>query len=225
MAWVNSLATGWEILLAIAATLYAFLSGLLFFECLVALISRQQVQNAESSLNVSFAILIPAHNEASVIKGTLTQLLPQVDSPEQIVVVADNCHDETAAVARSTGVKVLERQDPSRRGKGYALDYGLHALANTTPPEVVVMVVDADCWVSPGTIHHIVQAAKQSGHPIQAVYRMEAPPEPSLRDRLSAFAFLVKNRVRAGGLSQLGVPIMLGGTGMAFPWQAYSLLS
>ncbi|MEM9001914.1 MAG: glycosyltransferase family 2 protein [Cyanobacteria bacterium P01_F01_bin.86] len=219
MAWVNGLATGWEILLAIAATLYAFLSGLLFFECLVALISRQQVQTVESSLNVSFAILIPAHNEASVIKGTLTQLLPQVDSPEQIVVVADNCHDETAAVARSTGVKVLERQDPSRRGKGYALDYGLHALANTTPPEVVVMV-DADCWVSPGTIHHIVQAAKQSGHPIQAVYRMELPPEPSLRDRLSAFAFIVKNRVRAGGLSQLGVPIMLGGTGMAFPWQA-----
>ncbi|MEL6381797.1 MAG: glycosyltransferase, partial [Cyanobacteria bacterium J06626_18] len=85
--------------------------------------------------------------------------------------------------------------------------------------EVVVMV-DADCRVSPGTIQQIALAAHTNSHPVQAVYRMEQPPEPSLRDRLSAFAFIVKNRVRAGGLSQLGVPIMLGGTGMAFPWQA-----
>ena len=219
MALGGWLTTGVGVLLTAAAVLYGLLCLFLLFECLLAVSSlRQSAQSSERSEPLSFTILMPAHNEASIIEKTLMQLLPEVDTPSQIMVVADNCQDETATIARGTGVTVLERQDTMRRGKGYALDYGLHALAETSPD--VVVMVDADCWVSPGTIRHIAHASRDSGHPVQAVYRMEQPPEPSLRDRLSAFAFIVKNRVRAGGLSQLGVPIMLGGTGMAFPWEA-----
>jgi cellulose synthase/poly-beta-1,6-N-acetylglucosamine synthase-like glycosyltransferase len=47
---------------------------------------------------------------------------------------------------------------------------------------------------------------------------MATPAEPRIKDRLSAFAFLVKNWVRPLGLSQLGAPCLLTGTGMAFPW-------
>ncbi len=220
MTLVGGLETGLEILSTAIVSLYGFLCLFLLFECLLAFLFREQqaAPISERSDPLSFVILMPAHNEADIIEKTLTQLAPEVNSPSQITVVADNCQDDTAAIARSTGVTVLERQDATRRGKGYALDYGLKVLAETQPD--VVVIVDADCRVSPGTIRHIAQATHDSGQPTQAVYRMEQPPDPSLRDRLSAFAFIVKNRVRAGGLSRLGAPILRGGTGMAFPWKA-----
>lgn len=215
---VNWLVIGVSAVLTIASSLYAYLSLVLLIECLIALFPRQPEHRQGEGSVPAFAVLMPAHNEADVLANTLASLLPEVDAPTQIHVVADNCQDATANIARASGVTVLERTDVDRRGKGYALDYGLKFLADAQP-EIVVMV-DADCQVAPGTLRHIVQASQQTNQPVQAVYRMAQPPEPSLRDRLSSFAFIVKNRVRAGGLSRLGVPIMLGGTGMAFPWQA-----
>lgn len=218
MAGATGLALILGIPLGLVALAYLLLTGWLLLECLLALLPPAAPAAAEALGAFKFAVLMPAHNEAAIIHNTLTRLLPEVADPAQILVVADNCQDETAAIARRTGVTVLERQDEQRRGKGYALDYGLKALA-AQGLDVVVMV-DADCWVTPGTVQRIAQAAGQSGQPVQAVYVMESPPEPSLRDRVSAFALTVKNRVRASGLSRLGAPIMLGGTGMAFPWGA-----
>ncbi|MEO0984953.1 MAG: glycosyltransferase [Cyanobacteria bacterium J06639_14] len=162
--------------------------------------------------------MIPAHNEASGIEETLKSLLPEVKSPEQICVIADNCNDETATLARQLGLQVLERSDTSKFGKGYALDFGLQYLAQN-PPEVVV-IVDADCQVSPGTLSTIAQEAAVLNRPVQAEYRMALPTHPAARDRVSAFALIFKNCVRAKGLSRLGFPILLGGTGMAFPWES-----
>lgn len=198
---------------------YLLLNFLLLVECILALLPGR-IQNLENSTtsDLSFAVLMPAHNEAAGIEQTLNQLIPEVSHPQHIWVVADNCDDATAEVARQTGVQVLERTNSSLRGKGYALDHGIQALAKE-PPDVVVMV-DADCWVTPGTIKHIAQSAWQMQRPVQAAYLMELPPEPSLRDRVSALAWTVKNRVRAGGLSRLGAPFLLGGTGMAFPWRS-----
>ncbi|MDB9524431.1 glycosyltransferase family 2 protein [Oscillatoria sp. CS-180] len=219
MAWEVWLKTALGILLGAVSVAYLALTALLLMECLLALFpvsKKSQPDNSESAL--SFAVLMPAHNEESVIKNTLNQLIPEVDSPNKIWVIADNCSDQTAELARTTGVTVLERTDTSRRGKGYALDYGLRALAEHQPD--VVVMVDADCWVTPGTLDRIAQEAFHSDRPVQALYLMEQPIEPTLRDRVSAFAMTVKNRVRTQGLTQIGAPIMLGGTGMAFPWKA-----
>jgi len=223
MAIASWLEMGTQYLLMIPAIAYGSLTLFLLMECLTALVPDRDAMThsattASEQTAPTLTVLMPAHNEASGIEKTLTQLLPEVESPGQIVVVADNCDDATAEIARATGVTVLERQDTERRGKGYALDYGLRSL-RAAPPEVVVMI-DADCWVTPGTVRRIAQVTAHSGHPVQAVYRMEQPTEPSLRDRVSAFAVTVKNRVRAGGLSRWGVPVLLGGTGMAFPWSA-----
>lgn len=161
-------------------------------------------------------VLIPAHNEAGTLSATLESLQSQLSPSDQIVVVADNCSDTTADVARLAGAQVLERNDPQRRGKGYALDYGLRMLA-VHPPEVVVFV-DADCLVLPGALEQLKYQTLSSRRPAQAVYLMEKPPEPSPKDRVSAFAFKVKNWVRPLGLARLGWPCPLTGTGMAFPW-------
>ena len=219
MAWVTWFRSFLEFLLLIAPVAYLGLNCLLLGECLFALIPAvRKRSSAPSSPSPSVTVLIPAHNEEQGLQKTLTRLLPEVSQPAHIIVIADNCDDATADIARQSGVTVLERTDAVLRGKGYALDHGLKALAGD-PPDVVIMV-DADCWVTPGTIKHIAQSAFQTKRPVQAVYLMEQPPEPSLRDRVSAFAWMVKNRVRAAGLSRLGAPFLLGGTGMAFPWQS-----
>lgn len=164
----------------------------------------------------SLAVLVPAHNEALGIQRTLEQLVLQVERPAQVVVIADNCQDETAAIARSLGVTVLERFNEHDRGKGFALDHGLQHLAQH-PPEIVVMV-DADCDLTPGTIDQIAHQAARTGCPVQSLYLMEQPPQPQAKDAVSAFAFTVKNLVRPLGLRQWGQPCLLTGTGMAFPW-------
>ena len=73
------------------------------------------------------AVVVPAHNEelhiTRCIKSLLAASRSQVDVG--IVVIADNCTDETAKMARAAGARVLVRTDPTERGKGYALDFCL----------------------------------------------------------------------------------------------------
>ena len=140
-------------------------------------------------------------------------LRPELLPGDRLLVIADNCGDGTAEVARRAGVEVAEREDPGRRGKGYALRFGLDRLRQD-PPEIVV-VVDADCLVEPGAIGALARASVAAARPVQARYLMRPGPRASV---LSAFAFLVKNSVRPLGLWRLALPCQLMGTGMAFPW-------
>jgi cellulose synthase/poly-beta-1,6-N-acetylglucosamine synthase-like glycosyltransferase len=173
--------------------------------------------------HVTAVVIIPAHNEALGIARTLAPLA-QLRYP--IVVVADNCDDETTMVARSLGATVIERHNLEARGKGYAMDFGIDYL-RPNPPDVVVFI-DADCLVSVAGVRRLVMNAIVTQRPVQAGYRMLLPPEPSTKDRVSAFAFAFKNLVRMEGLSRLGGAIVLAGSGMAFPWatlQAVDLAS
>lgn len=192
----------------------------LFIECFTALLPNRQKLNSNNIIpsDLTYNILIPAHNEATVIANTLQNLLPQVVNSQQIVVVADNCTDETGAIAQQFGVTVLDRENLEQRGKGYALDYGLNYLANNHAPDIVVLV-DADCIVAPQAIQELVTTVSQCNQPVQALYLMETPAKPGTKDLISALAFLVKNQVRPTGLKNLGLPCLLTGTGMAFPWQ------
>lgn len=189
----------------------------LLSECLLALLPDQpSPPSPRLDRSPTIAVLMPAHNEALGIGSTLQALSPQIRPPDRLVVIADNCEDATAAIARATGVIVTERCDTERQGKGYALQHGLQLLA-PQPPDVVI-IVDADCQVTPGGLSAIAQQAIVTGCPVQAQYLMAPPPEPSPRDSLSALAFTLKNSVRPRGLHRLGLPCLLTGTGMAFPW-------
>lgn len=164
----------------------------------------------------SVAIVMPAHNEAYNIRDTIEVLLPQLLTADRLVVVADNCSDETAAIAAAAGAEVIVREDSQRRGKGYALDYGMRHLARK-PPEVA-MIVDADCRVGAGAIDMLARACARTGAPVQARYLLRAPAGAGLMVRIAEFACVLKNWVRPLGLRRLGLPCQLMGTGMAFPW-------
>jgi cellulose synthase/poly-beta-1,6-N-acetylglucosamine synthase-like glycosyltransferase len=163
------------------------------------------------------AILIPAHNEEAGLPATLSSLQRQIGSADRILVVADNCRDRTAEVARRAGVDVVERSHAELRGKGYALDFGVQALA-AAPPDVVV-IVDADCIVDDGAIARLAGLAFQHQRPVQALYLMHAPVVSGPLKKIAEFAWIVKNKVRPLGWFRLGWPCQLMGTGMAFPWQ------
>ena len=219
---------GWlDILLLVAAGLLLVPVAVVCVECLAALLPRRRARPADGGPRPRVAVLIPAHDEEPVIGRTLRSIVPQLKLAEgdRLVVVADNCGDGTAGVARSAGAEVVERRDGARRGKGYALDAGLRHLGGGgggggggSPPDIVVMM-DADCDVADGSIDALVAQVGATGRPAQAVYLMTYPAESMRRHAVSALAFLVKNHVRPRGLARLGLPCLLTGTGMAFPWR------
>ncbi len=163
------------------------------------------------------AIIVPSHNEAGGIADTVKALLPELAPHDRLVVIADNCTDDTAAHARQAGASVIERHDAERRGKGYALDFGMQHL-RADPPDVV-LVVDADCRLEPGSAARLGAMVMSLGRPVQARYDMLLPnadASPGLR--VTAFAWRVKTHVRSLGQRFMRAPNQLLGTGMAFPW-------
>ena len=134
-----------------------------------------------------------------------------------MIVIADNCNDDTAAVASAAGAETIERNEPSKIGKGYALDYAVRHLA-LNPPAIVISI-DADCRLSNGTIDCLARTCQAARRPIQALDLMTAPAGSPINYRVAEFAWRLKNWVRPLGLSALGLPCHLMGTGMAFPWE------
>ncbi len=164
----------------------------------------------------SYTVLMPAHDEAGTIGPVIAAVRQQLPASARLLVVADNCSDTTAAEARAAGAEVIERHDPSLRGKGHALAFGMAHLRGR-PPEVVV-VLDADCIPAAGALDRIATTAGAVERPVQALYLMTAPPGSPLRVRMAAFAWALRNQVRPLGMHRLGLPCQLMGSGMAFPW-------
>ncbi len=162
------------------------------------------------------AVLVPAHDEEQGVAETVLALSAQLGPHDRLLVVADNCSDATATLAREAGAEVIERHDPLRRGKGFALDFGIRHLEKSQPE--VVVIVDADCQLGAGSLDRLVAQASTSGRPAQGLYLMSAPPGGGLNMQVAELAFLVKNRARPAGLHRLGLPCHLTGSGMAFPW-------
>jgi cellulose synthase/poly-beta-1,6-N-acetylglucosamine synthase-like glycosyltransferase len=161
------------------------------------------------------AVLIPAHDEEAEIARTLIEVRRELRAGDRLVVVADNSTDATAEIAASHGAEVVERVDPLRAGKGFALEAGVRHLASD-PPEVVV-VVDADCRPEPGALRCIADRASSEERPIQGA-SLVVPSDAGFISKVSALAFHARNQIRPSGLETLGLPVLLQGTGMAIPW-------
>ena len=208
-----------DVVLGLAAVAVAVPVGVLLVECLAAVLPEApdgRPEGAPSPAAVRKVVLVPAHNEAPGISGTVRALRPQLGPSDRLVVIADNCDDGTARAAREAGAEVIERADPDHRGKGHAIAFGLRHL-DPDPPDVVVLV-DADCRLSENAVPDLAVRAVVHNRPVQGEYLIAAPEHPTPMSAVSALAIVVRNRVRPRGLRRLGLPCQLTGSGMAFPW-------
>ncbi len=204
------------------ATIWTAVAVVLLLPCVVLLaevllaVTARRAEDRSEGVRPSVAVIVPAHDEAPIIAQTLRSIVPQLAAHDRMIVIADNCSDATAAVTRAAGAEAVERTDPVRRGKGYALDFAVRHLEPMAPD--VVIVVDADCQVAPNAIERLARQCAVSGRPAQARYRLCAADGAGLSARLKQFACALKNEARPLGLSRLGLPCQLTGSGMAFPW-------
>jgi hypothetical protein len=158
------------------------------------------------------AIVVPAHNEATGIARTIVNLRRECGIRSEIVVVADNCTDATATIARNHGVRVFERNDPVRRGKGHALDFVFRRLL--AEPFGAFIVIDADSVVSSGFVAAMRATLEAGADAAQAVYLpLGAPRNP--RERFTRLVRVAWNVVRLSGREQLGLSVGILGNGFA----------
>ncbi len=207
--WVNVISVCVAVVLSIPLLMISI-------ELLISLFYKAESEEA-LAFQGSYKILMPAHNESEIIGKTLTDLIQSSVVADSIVVVADNCTDDTAEIARNLGVTVLERFNDEHRGKGYALDCGLSYLKNQSAPDVII-ILDSDCQISAESLNLLACSCVKEDGPIQALYLMRHGLKASLKQRVAGFAWLVKNKIRPIAVNELGLPVTLTGTGMAFPW-------
>lgn len=201
--------------LTLAALLLLFLVIVVALECVLGVLPLKSVALPPETTEPRVVVLVPAHDEHLGIEQTVRQLRGQLPANGRLLVVADNCTDATAELAREAGAEVIERQDETRRGKGYAISFGVEHLS-AEPPDVLV-IVDADCVLADEALAILVAHAHQSGRPVQAEY-LFTPPNQSGMAVVSALATIIRNQTRPRGLLRAGLPCHLTGSGMAIPW-------
>jgi len=179
-----------------------------------------------------FLVLVPAHDEEHILPRTL-RAVAELDYPQtrsSVFVIADNCTDATADVARAAGARVLVRCEPARRGKGQALAWALRVLAEELADADAVVFLDADCEPSPNLLKAFDARLHGGARAAQAAY-LVANPEESWTSALRWGAFALMNLVRPLGKSALGLSSGILGTGFVLrrelleqvPWEAFSL--
>lgn len=204
LVWLLSLSFG---LIAVLCTGYLLLLTVLSFGARPA---------AAGGGRTRFTVVIPAHDEEDGIAATVHSL-QATSYPEErraILVVADNCTDATAARARAAGARVLERTDPERRGKGYALEMAFATLVAEDACDAIV-VVDADTAVSANLLAAFDARVAAGERAVQARYGVRNV-DASWRTRLMAVAFGMFHDLRSLGRERLRLSCGLRGNGMCF---------
>lgn len=209
--------------------------ALLSVAALVARRQRTQARAAAEHSDTSlprFAILIPAHDEAPVIGAALASLVTLEYPVDRYTpfVVADNCTDETAQIARAAGALVYERHDDQQRAKGYALRWLLERLAAEGRRFDAYVIMDADSRLSPNFLRRMAAALAGGALVAQAQYRV-SNGDDGWTAGLRAVAFALFNHLRPLGRLCFGWSAGLKGNGMCFHcevferfgWGSYSL--
>ncbi|MFC4279116.1 glycosyltransferase family 2 protein [Achromobacter aloeverae] len=196
------------LLLALPVTLACVYLGVL------TLLSARPAPMPPSTRRLRFDVLVPAHNETAVITRTVGSLLA-LDWPAdrfRVIVIADNCDDDTAALARAAGARVIERANADLRGKGYALEYGVEESGRDGYGDAVV-VIDADSVVSPNLLEACATRLEQGAEAVQVHYGV-LNPDDSWRTRMIAIAYAAFHAVRSRARERLRVSCGLRGNGM-----------
>lgn len=208
------------------------------YQSLISLIGtfkRKRTRDTDGMVGQRYALLVCAHNEEAVV-GNIVDNLMKLDYPKSlydVYVIADNCTDNTAKVAREHGAIVMERHDPSKRGKGYGISWMLNQLWLKEIDGVfydAVAIFDADNLVSPNFLRQ-VSVKLREGHEVIQTYLDSKNPSDNWISKSYAFAYWATNRIYQLARENIGLSAQLGGTGMVmttdvlkkYGWDATSL--
>lgn len=206
-----------HILLIVVQIVAAGLVGYLLLLTAVSLRASRQTEARSGVPANRILILVPAHNEERLLPGLLANLR-QVDYPSHLYavhVVADNCSDDTAVIARQGGAVVHERFHETEKGKGYALQWLLQQLWDAAEPHDAILILDADSVISPNFLRVMDARLARGERVIQSYYAVRNPAQ-SWSVSLRYVALAVLHYLRPLGRMVLGGSTGLKGNGMVF---------
>lgn len=165
------------------------------------------------------AVLISARNEEGVIQRLISSLKDQSydASRYEIFLVADNCTDSTAAVAREQGITVYERFNSEERGKGYALNFILHKIWEDRGEDAFdgFVVFDADNLAHKDFLREINKVFS-GGYDVVTAYRNSSNYGENWLTAGMGMYFLRDATIMNRARSKLGCNTCVTGTGFLF---------
>jgi cellulose synthase/poly-beta-1,6-N-acetylglucosamine synthase-like glycosyltransferase len=176
-----------------------------------------RIRPPQAGAAMRFTIIVPAHNEAAVL-GRLLASIASVDYPAslyRVVVVADNCDDRTPQIAAEHGADVLERRDPERTGKGWALSWLLARLPERAKECDAVAVLDADSAISANFLAALNDHFQAGAQIVQAYYTV-LPVRGAWAESVREASLALVHLLRPSAKTAMALSCGLKGTGMAF---------
>ncbi|AET65865.1 glycosyl transferase [Desulfosporosinus orientis DSM 765] len=226
--------TGAQIFNVIMVPVQSIIIFLTFYYFILSMFGLYRKQEVKiHTPEKTFAVVVAAHNEEAVI-GPLVENLLQLDYPKKlydIFVVADNCTDKTALIAKKAGAIVHRRFNAEKRGKGYALEWMFYRLFKMERQYDAIIIFDADNLVKDNFLIEMNSKLCQ-GHQIVQCYLDSKNPFDTWVTNTFSIAFWVTNRMLQLARFNTGcLSNVLGGTGMCistdvlkeFGWGATSL--
>jgi cellulose synthase/poly-beta-1,6-N-acetylglucosamine synthase-like glycosyltransferase len=204
-------------ILSITAFFQIFVFAIICYYMVLAffgLFRKKEKKNYEPKNK--FALLIAAHNEEVVI-GSLIESMMKLDYPKDmydVFVIADNCTDDTAKIAKGYGVNVCERFAEDKRGKGYALEWMFAKLFDMEKQYDAIAIFDADNLVHKDFLKEM-NSKMQEGYKVVQGYIDSKNPGDSWIAASYSIGFWTQNRMFQLAKSNLGLSSQIGGTGFA----------
>ena len=164
--------------------------------------------------NHKFMAIVPAHNEENVIKNLVESLKAQ-DYPEElydIYVIADNCTDRTAEIAKEAGAIVMKRFDDLHRTKGFALNWFLQQKISENADYDAFCVFDADNIVDKNFLKNMNKKLCQGEEIVQGYRDIKNPTDSWITAGYAIFYWMM-NRFYHLARYNLGLSPLINGTG------------
>src|SRR5262249_42540181 len=213
-------------LLAVAGIFTAYLAAVA-----AAAIAARPAPRAAGAARHRFAVVVPAHDEAATLPALLAAL-DALDYPRpryEVIVIADNCGADTAAVALTGGAGAPPRRAPPRGSKGQARGWALPKIVAERRHDAVV-ILDADSRPGPGLLAELDASLRAGARAAQAYCAVGNPGE-SWRTALMTADMALIHYLRPRGRQALGASVGLQGNGVCLtrellrrvPWETASV--
>lgn len=204
-------------ILAVAQIVTLFFTAYQTFISFVGMIKREK-RNTEGSIGRKFALLVCAHNEEQVV-GEIVDNLMSLDYPKElydVFVIADNCNDSTAKIARERGALAFERYNKEKVGKGYGIEWALDNLWQLEEQGNIydaIAIFDADNLTTNNFLKQ-VNEKMESGHEVIQTYLDSKNPNDTWITRSYAFSYWATSQIYQLARENIGLSAQLGGTGL-----------